>query len=499
MKKITALILIMILSVTLLAGCGNSVKKDDMKEEVHLIWYTLGSTPEDNAMVTEEVNKYLKNKINATIEFRYIEWGDYDPKIKTLSTSGEPFDFMFTCTWVNDFVQNVAAGKLLPLNELIDQYGQDMKKAIDPAYLEYTRINGINYAIPTNKEQGTIMNYALNKNIADKYNIDISKILKTADWGPVFARIKRDKIYGFSIDKNNGFVMPEYDFIIDSKYPGAVRMDDPDCKVINQFEDKDFINELKVYRDFYQKGYIRPDAFTIDWATAINDFSTGKTAVMFAEDVHTAKELQPCNVDWLEKQRKAPLILQPCFPKPIINSRSMSVAMVGISATSQHPERAMMFLNLLNSDKYLRNLVGYGIENVHYKKVDADTIDLLPRSTKYTINQAAFGNNLILYGTLDARTGKKIYEGDYSEKVKAVNADSIRSPILGFYFDPTPVKHEIAQIVNNAHEFTSPLYTGAIDPDDGIRKYMEKAKAAGMDKVLAEMQRQIDAWKKTRK
>ncbi len=499
MKKLIALLLILAFATTLLSGCGASVKKDDLKDEVHLIWYTLGTTPEDNALVTEEVNKYLKGKINATIEFRYIEWGDYDPKIKTITTAGEPFDFMFTSTWINDFTQNVAAGKLLPLNDLIDQYGKEMKAAIDPVYLEYTRINGINYAIPTNKEQGTIMNYALNKNIASKYNIDITKILKTEDWEPVFAKIKPDHIYGFSIDKNNGFVMPEYDFIIDSKYPGAVRMDDPTCKVINQFESPEFINELKTYRRFYQKGYIRPDAFTIDWATAINDFSTGKSAVMFAEDIHTAIELLPNNVDWLEKQRKAPLELQPCFPKPIINTRSLSVSMIGISATSQHPERAMMFLNLLNSDKYLRNLVGFGIENVHYKKIDADTIDLLPRSTKYTTNQGAFGNCLILYGTLDSKTGKKTYEGDYSIKVKAVNANSIKSPLLGFYFNPTPVKTEIAAIVNNAHEFTSPLYTGAIDPEEGIKNYMEKARDAGMDKVLAEMQKQIDEWKKTRK
>ena len=39
------------------------------------------------------------------------------------------------------------------------------------------------------------------------------------------------------------------------------------------------------------------------------------------------------------------------------------------------------------------------------------------------------------------------------------------------------------------------LYTGAVDPNVYLQKASKKLKAAGGDKVMAEMQRQIDKWR----
>jgi len=37
--------------------------------------------------------------------------------------------------------------------------------------------------------------------------------------------------------------------------------------------------------------------------------------------------------------------------------------------------------------------------------------------------------------------------------------------------------------------------TGTVDPDEYLPKAIEKFKAAGLDKIIAEAQSQIDAWK----
>ena len=44
-------------------------------------------------------------------------------------------------------------------------------------------------------------------------------------------------------------------------------------------------------------------------------------------------------------------------------------------------------------------------------------------------------------------------------------------------------------------EFGKSLYTGSVDPEEYLPKLQEKLEATGIDKVIDEMQRQIDEWK----
>ena len=53
-------------------------------------------------------------------------------------------------------------------------------------------------------------------------------------------------------------------------------------------------------------------------------------------------------------------------------------AMQAISASSKNPVRVMRFLNLLNTDRTLKNLVIHGIEGKHYNRVDDKTIEVIP-------------------------------------------------------------------------------------------------------------------------
>ena len=69
------------------------------------------------------------------------------------------------------------------------------------------------------------------------------------------------------------------------------------------------------------------------------------------------------------------------------------------------------------------------------------------------------------------------------------------APLLGFNFDPTPVMNKIAALKNVKEEFYPPLMTGTVDPVENLPKANQKFKDAGLDKVMAEMQRQFDAWR----
>ena len=71
-----------------------------------------------------------------------------------------------------------------------------------------------------------------------------------------------------------------------------------------------------------------------------------------------------------------PVVSKPASPALIYNWSVMG-SMQAISANSKYPEKAMEFLNLLNTDPTLRNMVDSGIEGVHYKKLDNDKMENL--------------------------------------------------------------------------------------------------------------------------
>lgn len=88
---------------------------------------------------------------------------------------------------------------------------------------------------------------------------------------------------------------------------------------------------------------------------------------------------------------------------------------------------------------------------------------------------------------------------DKWEAFKKFNDSAKVSPTFGFNFDVDPVKTEVAAISAISREFYPAIMTGSVDPNEYLPKAMEKMKAAGLDKVIAEAQKQFDKWKAEKK
>jgi putative aldouronate transport system substrate-binding protein len=81
---------------------------------------------------------------------------------------------------------------------------------------------------------------------------------------------------------------------------------------------------------------------------------------------------------------------------------------------------------------------------------------------------------------------------------KEFNDSSVLELGSGFDFDLNPVSTEVAGFGNVMDEFGKSLFTGSVDPEEYLPKLQEKLEATGIDKVIAEMQKQIDEWKGTK-
>ncbi len=81
---------------------------------------------------------------------------------------------------------------------------------------------------------------------------------------------------------------------------------------------------------------------------------------------------------------------------------------------------------------------------------------------------------------------------------QAFNDQAEKSIALGFAWDSEPVKNDIAALTNVSKQFEDAIISGSVDPEVYIPKYREAMKAAGLEKVIAEKQKQLDEWAKTK-
>ncbi|MNH84354.1 putative ABC transporter substrate-binding protein YesO [compost metagenome] len=485
MKKRFSLVLATLLSLTLvLSACGGSKESADGgsgkegDKPVELIWYTIGTPQKDVDKVMTEVSKYTKEKINATIKMKMIDWGDYSQKMQVNVASGEPMDIIFTSSGGFDYVQNARKGAFYKLDDLLDKYGQDLKKTIDPAFLSGSKVDGHNYGIPANKELPQQEVWRFNKNLLDKYKLDITNIRSLDSLEPLLKTIKEKEtgVTPFAMDKNYVPYVP-YDYIIQN-LPMAVKLDTMDYKIVNILETPEMKEALTTMHKYYKAGYVSPEAATTG---STNDLMTSGN--WFLDRAQT----QPLADNQWSASYGYPVVSTPASDA-IITNTSVQGSIMAISANSEHPEKAMEFLNLLNTDQKLRNMVDSGLEGTHYKKVDDKHIENLPESKNYDMPSYSLGNNMLLY------LNPKDPDNKWDE-FKRFNAAGKNSPILSFNFDGTKVSSELAAVQNVKEQFWAALMTGTLDPETNLPKAIEKFNQAGLDKVIAEAQKQLDAWR----
>ena len=87
----------------------------------------------DVGEVEAAMNKILEPKIGARIRLKPIDWGAYDEKMKLASAAGEECDIVFTAPWINNYIQNIANGNFLPLDDLLQQQAPGLWKSMPPS------------------------------------------------------------------------------------------------------------------------------------------------------------------------------------------------------------------------------------------------------------------------------------------------------------------------------------------------------------------------------
>ncbi|SDO22691.1 putative aldouronate transport system substrate-binding protein [Paenibacillus sp. yr247] len=469
------------------AASAAATTKVEQLAPVELIWnYPLSAIPQDMATVQEAINKITKAKINATVKLQPQTFADYVQKMNTTVASGENFDIAWVSNWNWDYVTNQSKGAFIPLDDLMAKYAPTLGKSMPQFVWDATKIGGKVYGIPNYQTVTNKQGFLIQKKFADKYNLDVNSIKKIEDLEPFLAKVKAGEskdVTPFLMDRAGRFGNMLYGYGLEGiSSIAGIDLSKPD-KVVNMYETPQYTKYLDLVKSWHDKGLINDNAATLKNKADIE--KTGNAVVQ----VHNV--LKP----GVEAQFKTANGGNDVIAIPTTDvwagTGSIITTMQAISKTSKNPERAMMFINLLNTDKELYNTISFGVEGKHYTK-NADNTIKINKEAGYVPNASwVFGNTfngLLVEGT----------DPNVVANTKKENETAKPSPLMGFKFQPAAVSAEIANIATVLDQYGPGLNTGTVAASEKLKEFQEKLKAAGADKVIAEVQKQLDEWKKTK-
>ena len=467
------------------SGCGIKKETSETGElaPVTLSWYVRPTAQKDMQSVQDEMNKYLKEKINAQVEIKRVDPGAYEQKMRVMLSANEDFDMCYMSPQYG-FLDYIGQNSFLPLDELLKEYAPKTLATVPGKFWDATKVDSKIYGVVNYQITARAYGFFFDKALSDKYNFDVDSVTSLESTEPFLQAVKDNEgseMIPFGIFQNGvwGEMITYYGFNAIDANPGVVRISDDDFKVVNEFDSPEFTQHVKTMQNFYSKGFIPKDA-------AVNTngrqlYATGKVALTW----NNKKPGDTAEVESLYGNK--PLIYKELAAPFVITSNLMSTLSC-ISRTSKKPERAMMFLELMNTDKELYNMMCFGIEGTHYNKTGENRIELIPDSGYAPNCSWMFGNQFNAY-LLPTQPD------DVWEQTIELNNSADTSKFLGFVFDPEPVANEVAQCLSVVKEYTPGLITGSVDADKFIPEFNAKLKGAGVDTIVAEKQKQLDAWR----
>lgn len=482
MKKVfkkTMAGLLAAISVFSLAACKGEKAGGD-GEVPTLTWYMPGDPQSDMQSVQDAMNKIIREKAGAEVKIEFIDQAAYKQRMNLMMASGKEFDLCHTGYALN-YNEAIRAGGLMEISDVIEKAAPDIWDQLPEYAKSAVERNGEIYAIPNIQIYAKCVGATIRKDLADKYNLDLSKVSCIEDLEPFLQTIKENEPQYYPLRWGVG--LQELDYIDAS--PVAERfayVDNKTGEIFNIRTSQQYMNRVHQIRRYYEAGYIRSDIATAgDDSSEVN---AGKYAVEM--DVY-----KPGGAEETSNNRGIEYVSVP-ITTPVMENGMPSATLASVSATSKHPEEAVKVLYLINTDKELYNLLCFGIEGKHYTLLE-DGLHVKPieGSGYYQNCSWKFGNIKNSY----------LVEGEPDDKWEATNKMNLEAkklPTLGFVFDTSNVGTEITQVATIDKQFAG-ARNGSVDPDTVWDEYISRLEVGGMTKIFEEEKRQFIEWRDSQK
>jgi putative aldouronate transport system substrate-binding protein len=447
--------------------------------ELLYVYTNFVGIPKDQAVVEEALNKMTTERIGATMKLMNLEFGAFNDKIQLMSAGGEKYDLAYTASWTNDYYKNVNNGVFVELDELLKNRAPTLWASMPESTWNGARVGGKLYAA-INQQIFVFMGGAVAKKaILEKYKIDLNAANRWADLEGAMEQVKTGENITPMAGGSEMLQLSLLGYVEPDAATGFLvnRPDDASAELLYVAETPEYKENWDLMKSWQDKGYLPANITKFDEEVA--NMKEGKAAFK------TEPAIKPKGAAEFTERYGGEVELK-SFAKPVIATSGIVATLTGVSRTG-NAEKSVDWLELVNRDKDVYNLLCFGIEGTHWNWKDktAEVIEQVKGSGYDPTTDWMFGNQFNAYYRNENQVGAW-------DETKKLNDEATPAPTLGFVFDREPVKNEIAAITALTAEYT-PL--GAKGSDSSILpKMMEDIKAAGSDKVKEELAKQIAAW-----
>ena len=492
-KKVLAFTMAAAVAATGNLSAAEIFAEDGEITEIYMQWPSMGATGSGFQAVEDALNEMLEKDIGVRVILEPVSYSDLLNDTTLTVTSGEQLDLCLEIgTGVAPYVSN---GLIQPLTDLVQDCGQGILEACgDLIYAGYYK-NEL-YGIPVAYIAGDAFGYVARQDILDKYNITIddSKYYTPEEVEEIFAVVKAgegEKFYmalpGNSYQPMDGAWLA-MDNLTATPASGVLMLNRSfeDTTVTNLYETEEFEEYARTMYEWMQKGY-----FSADAATTTEDsnvlFQTGNYFGVFAQNT-------PARILELESQYGYDMT-----PIRMIEGYKQSTSTVvswQIPITSVSAEKAMETLNYIYANPEAATILQYGLEGQDYKVAESSdegkVIEFLGDAASLPYYQpfTVYGDRLSWPVVSPAPVDLNQQTRDWDA---AIPEDRI-SPTLGYSFDMESVSTEYSAVYSVMDQYLTTINCGAMDPDTVLPEFQAALKAAGIDNVIAENQKQLDAW-----
>jgi putative aldouronate transport system substrate-binding protein len=480
----------------------------DELDFVTLDWYIGLDEMPDHQMVNDAVNEYLKEKVNANVNLYYWPAADWETKMTTMLSAGQDVGIVgFGSQSKLDYVVQSNRGSFYPLDDLLNEYAADTLALFPQEIWDSMRVNGTIYGIPSLKDNCYIMSFIYNAEMAEALGLDMSQV-KFTDW-------RQMEPFLTEVLEKRREVFPEYD-----EYPLCANVT---AELPYHFQLETFLDHFYAVANIDAfpnvAGYDSDTIFNLYETDEYREYARARQRMVekgiFAYDYTGKSEWNYTGAlfgyaGWGYTYMQEHLYGDAFTTKMIVSDRIWTEtknyfsAGTAISANCAEPERAMMILNLVNTDPEFATMMRFGIEGEHYIINDEGKMQF-EGSKRNGGERADYGyyywyaapvGNLTIVNAPESLVGP---DGIMLKEMMRYNNEAVIPTHMGFVLDVTPISNEIAATTNVVMEYRDIIRNGQLESQDEVDatvdEFVAKLKANNVDKIVEEVQRQVDEWK----
>jgi putative aldouronate transport system substrate-binding protein len=475
----------------------------DTSEFVEVTHHVMGNAPTNgmDKIVEAEWNKILEEQVNAHMVLRWIEWADWYTKYNLLLASGEAVDLIHSSsTWL-DMWPNAQRGAFLPLDDLIPVYAPLTWEEIPEIDWDQARYNGQIIAFPENDySQYVNHGFFYRGDWAQEFGIT-EHIDSYEDLEVYFQGIVDNKEGVIPWDRNNGttwdmhgWFQTKTDMVL-ANLPTEYQIfmgesfEEPYTIVPVVFEDL-FVDYAEKMHEWYERGFWRRDVLNYTQDTR-EQLRAGRSGA----DQHHTQTYRGLRweMDELYQPGSELQFFAWSDARDNLIAEPITHGATSIGRNSRNPERSVMIYEQLRQNKDLYLLLNYGMEGVQYEIENG--VRVRPADYEQATDEfySDYWGGRVDKFEIPTNTE---YAGIYDMWAEFDQIVKSPYPYSKFIFDRTPVEPELAALSDVISQYLKPIMYGVVDdPVAAVEELRDALKQAGHDRVLQEVQRQMNAYK----